>query len=176
MSIRKRQILLVALSLLAVLVADQVSKAIILHTVEKYSVSPEGRETTFFYITHERNPGLVGGMFRDRPVVAMVAPILATLVLAYLFTHLDPSSRVQSVAFGMIAGGAFGNIIDRLRLGEVVDFLQFQFYFIPFDFPWKRYPAFNLADTGICTGVFLLVVTWIWFDRKAHQANVANPA
>jgi signal peptidase II len=60
----------------------------------------------------------------------------------------------------MVLGGAVGNFIDRIRLGSVTDFLQFHFYFIPFDFPWKFYPAFNLADTSIVIGVFILVLTW----------------
>ncbi len=60
----------------------------------------------------------------------------------------------------MVLGGALGNFIDRLRFGSVTDFLQVHFYFIPFDFPWKFYPAFNLADSAIVMGVIALVFTW----------------
>jgi len=56
-------------------------------------------------------------------------------------------------------------MLDRLIHGSVTDFLQFHFYFVPFDFPWKYYPAFNVADSAICVGVFLLIVTWYFFGK-----------
>lgn len=140
-----------------VLVADQVSKAIVIATIEE----DQGyRGDTFFHFTHQRNDGLVGGMFSGLRKVTYIAPLAATVVLIYLFRHLDPASRFQAIAYGMIMGGAIGNFIDRLRLGSVTDFLQFHFYFIPFDFPWKYYPAFNVADSCICVGVGVLVLSW----------------
>ena len=60
----------------------------------------------------------------------------------------------------MIVGGAFGNIIDRILFRSVTDFLQFHFYFIPFDFPWKVFPAFNVTDAAIDVGVVLLIISW----------------
>lgn len=102
------------------------------------------------------------GLFGDTPIVARVAPVVATLVLAYLYRYLHPHSIAQNVAFGMVAGGAIGNLIDRFRLGFVVDFLQFDFYFLPgwLPLPTTRYPAFNLADSAICAGVAILIFTW----------------
>jgi len=169
---RIRQLTWILAVFCAVLVLDQASKAIIRAAIPANSVSIAGRETEFFYFTHERNPGLVGGMFHDSRVVAYSAPMVATLVLLYLFRHLHPTSRLQSVAYGLVLGGALGNIIDRFRQGWVTDFLQFNFYFIPFDFPWKRYPAFNVADASICIGVFLLVLTW---HRLGEKPNVSRP-
>jgi signal peptidase II len=128
------------------------------------------REHTFLYITHERNPGLVGGHFAGSRLIALAAPILATLALVFLYKHLNPRSRLQSIAYGLIGGGAIGNLIDRIVRGEVVDFIQVHFYFVPFDFPWKFWPAFNIADMGICTGVFLLIATW----HKSSRAEESN--
>jgi signal peptidase II len=161
-----------------VIAADQATKAAICQKWPDPQRSPSfaGREETFFFLTHQRNPGLVGGMFRNTRGVAFVAPIIATVVLVYLYRHLDPRSKLQRLAYGLVAGGAIGNLIDRLcRGGEVVDFLQFHFYFIPFEFPWKQYPAFNIADSAICTGVFLLILSW----RKTpvpEQRDAADPA
>jgi len=121
---------------------------------------PPYREKVFFHFTHQRNEGLVGGLFSDYPVVTYVAPVIATIVLVYLFRHLNPASRIQSLAYGMVLGGALGNITDRVRFGSVTDFLQFHFYFIPFDFPWRYYPAFNVADSCITVGVVLLILSW----------------
>ena len=141
----------------AVLVADQVSKAIVIALLED---RPAFRPDTFFYFTHQRNEGLIGGAFSGVDWITYSAPIVATLVLIYLYRHLDRDSRLQHVAYGMVLGGALGNFIDRVRLGSVTDFIQVHFYFVPFDFPWKFYPAFNLADSAIVVGVFILVLTW----------------
>jgi signal peptidase II len=172
-SARRRQMAIIVVVFLVVLLLDQVTKAIISHTIPENSVSFVGREREFFFFTHQRNSGLVGGMFDNRPVVALAAPLFATLVLIYLFRHLDPVSRLQALAYGMIAGGAVGNLVDRLlREGGVVDFLQFHFWFVPFDFPWKIYPAFNVADSAICVGVFLLIVSW----RAPENKDASSPA
>lgn len=169
---RRHQVTLILSAFLLVLVLDQVTKAIITYTIPEGSVSFVGRDREFFFFTHTRNPGLVGGMFHGVPLVALVAPLLATLVLIYLYRHLDPASRLQAVSYGMIAGGALGNLIDRfLREGGVVDFLQFQFWFIPFDFPWKQYPAFNVADSAICVGVFLLLIGWRSPEKGSDAPN-----
>jgi signal peptidase II len=166
---RQKQLAWILAVVLCVACLDQVSKTII------RTVFPEvhfGEANRFFQLTHQRNPGIVGGIFRDRPLMALAAPVLATLVLIYLFTNLDTSSRIQSTAFGMIAGGALGNLTDRLRLGWVTDWLQFDFYFIPFNFPWKHYPAFNVADSCICTGVFLLFMSWYFVGEKHVSRTV----
>jgi lipoprotein signal peptidase len=164
---RRSQITWILAVFFIVVILDQLTKAIIIHYIPENSVTFAGREEEFFFFTHQRNPGLVGGMFGDIPWVAYTAPLLATLVLVYLYRHLDPGSKWQTLAYGLIAGGALGNLIDRFfREGGVVDFLQFNFYFIPFDFPWKRYPAFNVADAAICVGVFLLLLSWRGYDPK----------
>jgi signal peptidase II len=74
----------------------------------------------------------------------------------------------------MVAGGALGNIYDRFfRGGEVVDFLQFNFYFLRGFLPFEntRYPAFNIADSAICIGVALLLITW---SRSAKNEGDAS--
>ena len=166
MTPRKKQVLWVFIVFLTVLCADQATKSIVraVCPIEKYIIL--GDHPKFFRISHQENPGVVGGMFRDNRVLAHAAPILATFVLLYLYRHLDIASRIQSTAYGMIWGGAIGNLADRIRLGAVTDYLQVYFYFIPFDFPRKHYPAFNVADMCICTGVFSLIVSWYWIGEK----------
>ncbi|MBN2311078.1 MAG: signal peptidase II [Candidatus Hydrogenedentes bacterium] len=173
MTIHRKQLVWVLSVFFVVLAADQVTKALLCHYIPYGSVPFNGHERDFFWLAHERNPGLVGGMFRDVRIVAAVAPVVATAVLIYLFRHLDPRSTLQSIAYGMVAGGAIGNLVDRIFRHEVVDFLQFYFWFIPFNFPWKLYPAFNIADTNICVGVFLLLVTWCRarHDEEPHAAH-----
>ena len=177
MTLRKRQLILIFAVLAVVVCADQIAKAAIVAKIPYPDTSfAPGGGPVFFRLTHRRNPGLVGGMFRNKPAMAFVAPIVASLVLVYLYRHLDAAAKLQSIAYGMIGGGAIGNLADRLRQGYVTDFLQFHFHFVPFDFPWKHYPAFNIADSCICTGVFLLIVTWHFAasDEARKQGDAAD--
>jgi signal peptidase II len=157
-TVKKVQVSIIATAALVVALLDQVTKSLIIATIPYGSVPV--KHETFFWLTHERNMGLVGGAFRNVPWVPYLAPLAATAVLIYLFRHLNAHSRVQALAYGLVAGGAVGNLVDRLRLGWVTDFLQVHFYFVPFDFPWKMWPAFNVADAAICVGVAILVVGW----------------
>ncbi len=182
MASRKAQVILILVTFCCVVLLDQVSKAVVMANI------PEGGETygehrgEFFWFTHQRNPGLVGGMFSGKKVVTFLAPLLATGVLLYLFRLLDRASKFQALAYGLVAGGALGNLIDRFIYGSVTDFLQFPFHFIPFGFPWKLYPAFNVADSCICVGVFLLILTWRQMDEgkdqegKGDKENAPDPA
>ncbi|HOZ49504.1 MAG TPA: signal peptidase II [Candidatus Hydrogenedentes bacterium] len=154
--------------------ADQVTKAMVRAQYPETDFSFLREGPKLFRISHQHNEGLVGGMFEEKPPVAMAAPVLASLVLLYLFRHLDAKSKWQSLAYGLVAGGAVGNLIDRFRIGHVTDFLQFHFYFIPFDFPWKLFPAFNVADSAICTGVFLLVITWNAMPKHQDVPDTAK--
>lgn len=157
MSLKMLQARRVAIVFAIVLALDQISKAIIRATLD---FGTPYRGDVFFYFVRHQNTGLVGGVFSGVPYIGYLAPLLAFAVLVYLYRHLNPVSRWQSLAYGLVLGGAVGNIIDRVVFGAVTDFLQFHFYFIPFDFPWKYYPAFNLADSAIVIGVALLVLTW----------------
>ncbi|MBI4556193.1 MAG: signal peptidase II [Candidatus Hydrogenedentes bacterium] len=172
MTNRRKQLAWLLGVMVFVVCLDQTAKALIRANLPHHDRALYKGEKQFFYITHEQNTGLVGGAFRDSRIVAKLAPLLASAVLIYLFWHLDPASICQNVAYGMVAGGAIGNLIDRFRLGHVTDFLQFHFYFIPINFPWKHYPAFNFADSAICIGVFLLVIGW----RKLDRSHVPQPS
>lgn len=171
---RKRQITVIVMVFLAVLIADQVTKELVLRGIIRSST--EFKPNTFFWITHARNEGLVNSMFDGVRLVTLGAPLIAMGVLAYLYRFLSPESRLQAISFGMVAGGAIGNYIDRVRLGSVTDFLQFSFYFIPFNFPWKYFPPFNVADTNICVGVFLLVVTLQIMEARKGKTETATTA
>ena len=101
----------------------------------------------------------MGGSLSGFPILTYLLPVVAFITLIFFYRTLDTKHKIQFIAFGGIVGGALGNYIDRLRLHAVTDFLQFHFLFIPFDFPWKYYPAFNIADAGIFVGVFFLIFT-----------------
>lgn len=108
----------------------------------------------FFALTYILNPGAAFGIMADwdsalRVPVLLVASIAALGFLGYLYFNAMSGSAVASVALPLIAGGALANLYERLTAGAVVDYL---------DFYISRYhwPAFNLADASITSGVTLL--------------------
>ncbi len=173
MTAQRKQLIAILGITVVVFVIDQITKYMIMQRIEASSINPYEHLDKFFWLTHERNPGLVGGMFRNVPGMALILSSIACFVLIYLYTFLDRKSIVQTIGFGILAGGAAGNMIDRFLHGSVTDFLQFNFYFIPFEFPWKLWPSFNVADMGITCGVFLLIVSWNLAEAqpKNHVAD-----
>ena len=114
----------------------------------------------FFNLSYVENPGAAWGMLAGRQVFLIAFSLLTLAFLIWkrraLFAPLWGGSLTMSLLFG----GVIGNLIDRVRLNYVVDFL---------DFHWKQayhFPAFNLADACICCGVFLFVFTQWLHDRK----------
>jgi signal peptidase II len=114
----------------------------------------------FFYLTHVRNPGAAFGLFADaEPTLRigffLVVSVIAIGIILSFLRQLAPGDRLSAMALGMILGGAVGNLIDRIRFQEVVDFLHFRL--------WGGYtwPDFNLADTFIVVGVGILVLELI---------------
>ena len=111
----------------------------------------------FFYLTHVRNTGAAFGLLADAPAELRLVFFVATALLAIgiivsFYRKLAPGEWLSALALGFIMGGAVGNLHDRVRWGEVVDFLHFKL--------WGGYswPDFNLADSFIVVGVALLVL------------------
>ncbi|MBY0472093.1 signal peptidase II [bacterium] len=106
----------------------------------------------FFNLTHIRNPGAAFGILAQANEVwrlpfFIVVSFLALAVMLYVFGKLAEEQRLQAFSLSLVSGGAIGNLIDRARLGYVVDFL---------DFHWQaqtHFPSFNMADVAICVGV-----------------------
>jgi signal peptidase II len=140
---------------LAGLVVDQATKIVVELTIpyrHGYVVVPG-----FFNLVHSRNAGVVWGFMGDVPVMAYVFMAIQALVSLLLLGWLGFSremGRLQLWGFGFILAGALGNLVDRIRLGGVVDFLEFRFG----DFTW---PTFNAADTWVVVGVGLVILSLI---------------
>lgn len=149
---------IVVLIALAVAVLDQLTKALIQGVLEHgaaVEVVPG-----FFRIVHWSNTGAAWGIFRDSNTLLAVVSVLTVLAL-YLFRHsLGLDRWCNRLGLGLIGGGIIGNFIDRVRLGYVVDFL---------DFSIGRYhwPAFNIADSAICIGIGLYLISSWRADRVA---------
>lgn len=136
-----------------VIVLDQISKIVIVNTVPIYhsvSVIPG-----CFDITYILNPGgafgfLAGHSSQLRLLVFVVLSSLAAGLVFYFYIKTPQTHRWLSVGFALIFGGAVGNLIDRIRFGKVVDFLDFYVGNL-------HWPAFNLADSAITIGMGIFV-------------------
>ncbi|MDE2571567.1 MAG: signal peptidase II [bacterium] len=114
-----------------------------------------------FLFTYTQNHNGAFGLFGSRAWLLIVLA-LAVLVLFYVAVRRSMrGSTLVQIAFGMIVGGAAGNIVDRLHYGYVVDFLQFAF--------WQSYPVFNVADSLILIGVVILFLSSSDGGRKVRH-------
>ena len=166
MSAPNGRIGLIAMSIVAL---DQATKGLVLHWLgyAQEKVVIEG----FFKFVHWQNTGAAWSLFRGNNQLLAVIALLALVILYLSRRHFDSRTIVGQVAFGLIFGGIVGNLIDRLWRGHVIDFLYF--------FLQQRggseigFPAFNVADSAICTGVGLIfLITWR-NEREARPAETA---
>lgn len=138
---------------LPVVALDQVAKALVMVAIEKYhtiTVIPG-----FFNLVHIYNPGGAFGFLASqgtvvRNVFFFSVSWLAILLVLYFFWRTPRGYRLLSSAFALILGGALGNMIDRIRLGKVVDFLDVYI-------GRHHWPAFNIADSAITIGMLIFV-------------------
>ena len=149
-------------ALAAALAIDFVTKWLILNVV---MVPPRTIEIApFFNLTLGFNTGVSFGMFRelflDRPL--MLAGIKMMIVAGLLLWAVRTPKPLETISLGLIAGGAMGNVVDRMRQGAVTDFLDFHVG------RW-HWPTFNMADTMITIGVGLLIIGSLWPARSTDS-------
>jgi len=121
----------------------------------------------FFNLVHVRNRGaafgLLGTMSQDfTRIFFTVTTILVIAIIAYLWWRTPASHWRTVTGFSLILAGALGNLIDRLRLGEVIDYLDF--YYGAY-----HWPAFNVADSMVCVGAAFLV--WVIFQEENNHVS-----
>ena len=141
------------------LVIDQASKYWILHDVleDKAMII----FTPFFSLVRAWNTGVSFSMFNDWGLSGVIVlSLVAFVIIAFLANWLrkEPSKLIQ-VSLGLIIGGALGNVIDRIRLGAVFDFLDFSI-------GTYHWPAFNAADSFICVGALIVIFHGLWNNQK----------
>ncbi|MBT8349747.1 MAG: signal peptidase II [Deltaproteobacteria bacterium] len=137
-----------------IVVSDQITKALILKSMPLYhsvSVIPG-----FFNITHIHNPGGAFGFLASqsstlRTIVFLLISSLAVGLVLWFYKQTPKTHPWLASAFAMIFGGAIGNLIDRIRFGKVVDFLDFYLGNL-------HWPAFNIADSAISIGITVFVI------------------
>ena len=147
-----------------VLTVDQATKIYIDRTMDLQSSITVAEN--FFNITYLRNKGAAFGVLAHSsyrlPFFIMVS-LVAIAVIIVVFCRLRPDQKFTAFALSLIFSGALGNLIDRVRLGEVIDFLDAHWYS-------HHWPAFNVADSAICVGVFLLAID-MFIEEKRQKAR-----
>ncbi len=145
----------------AVLLLDQLSKLAIIHALQVHSsvMIIKG----FFNLVHIRNRGMAFGIMNrpdlDLPFFVLVAATIGAVVLLLVwFFTLKRTAGRTILGLSLILGGAIGNLIDRIRFREVIDFLDF--YVGPY-----HWPAFNVADSAITVGTFLVAISLIFHQK-----------
>lgn len=153
---------------LGALLADQATKLLIEAFIPRkhgVTVIPD-----FFTLVHHHNPGVTWGFLRDvegvRWILVGVTVAACLLILVWLALEYKPG-RALLWGFGLVLGGAVGNLVDRVRLGAVIDFLRFEFG----EFVW---PSFNIADSTVVIGVILLLVVTLFGRREDPNADTGK--
>lgn len=146
-----------------VICLDQVTKYLICKMVPLYSRIEV--LSGCLDIIHIRNPGIAFGLLKSfgsqyKTLALCLVGTVALFLLFFLVSQLKKEHKLQTFSLSLILGGAIGNLIDRVRLGEVVDFI---------DAHWNNiyhWPAFNVADAGISVGIILMLYDEIFRKRK----------
>ena len=160
------------LVVLGVLVLDQITKWLVVQHFQYQEIRTV--VPGWFDLTYVLNSGGVWGLGRTLPGPARVAvflalPSLITVLAVGYAISLPLRDRLRHACIALVIGGAIGNLIDRLRLGEVIDFLSAH---------WQNkhyWPAFNLADSAICVGIAVLLVATL-FEKEHEDDEAAPPA
>ncbi len=141
----------------AAVVADQLTKRVVAGELD---LGDAVEILGPFSIHHVRNTGIAFGLFADSTTAVVGLTTLAIVGMLWFFARSGRRHPLLPVALGLLVGGSISNLVDRIRLGYVTDFIDFDYW-----------PAFNLADTFIVAGVTLLFVSLVAADRTSPSVG-----
>jgi signal peptidase II len=145
---------------LAALFADQLTKHIV---SSRLALGEEVAVLGPFSIHHVQNSGIAFGLFASATSFVIFLTGIAVAWMLLFFARSGARHPILPVGLGLVIGGSGSNLVDRVRLGHVTDFLDLRFW-----------PAFNLADTFIVVGVAVLLVTLVATEREPRRRRVAD--
>ena len=146
----------------AALAADQLTKHVV---ASRLALDDDVRVLGPLSIHHVQNSGIAFGLFSSATPVVIVLTGLAVAWMLAFFARSGARHPLLPVSLGLVIGGSLSNLIDRVRLGHVTDFLDLRFW-----------PAFNLADSFIVVGVAILLATLVAADREPRRARRVSDA
>ncbi len=152
---------------LSVVLLDQITKLLVLKYLPLYTRIEI--ISGFIDITHVRNPGIAFGLLRNfgnqyQIISLFIITAISLFLLLVILTQTTSDDRFQTISLSLIFGGAIGNLIDRFRFGEVVDFISVH---------WQNlyyWPSFNVADAAISAGIILFLFDEL-FLKKSYRKS-----
>jgi len=167
--LRKKYLILVVV-FCGVFFFDQITKAYVHRTLYEFQSVEIIKD--FFHITHVRNTGAAFGLLAGpahplRTILFVVISGVAIGVILLIYRKIEDGDTLHALAFSFLLGGAVGNLVDRVWMGQVIDFLDFHWY----DHHW---PAFNFADSAICGGIGLILLNMLMGPRRTSPRGRAR--
>ncbi len=163
----KKTTLLVLIVAVLVIVVDQMVKYMVSTSLPLGGAwSPLAGLSPFFQIVHVANTGVAFGLFKDLGAVFIIVPLAISGVIIYYARRLRPDQKFMAVALGLTLGGALGNVIDRIRIGYVIDYFDIGVGTLR--------NASNFADWSIVLGVILLGVATLLDERKQKKQSAQS--
>jgi len=162
---------------LIIIVLDQLTKAWVMGGLDLREMGHIPVWSPLFNLTWVENRGVSFGLFGDGSARWMLSAFSVAVAGILGWWAVKADRRMLITAIGLIMGGALGNVIDRIRFGYVVDFLDFSglHFFLgsmKINFPW----IFNVADSAICIGVILLILDSVRAEQEAKVGLAAEKA
>lgn len=148
--------MIIILSIIFIII-DQLSKIIVVNNLTN-NKSIEVIKS-FFYLTYTNNKGAAFSILTGRRILLILVALIVIGVLIYYVRKNKIEGKVNKIALSLVIGGSIGNLIDRILRGAVIDFIDVKIF-------GYNFPIFNLADTFIVIGVFLLIIEMF---RKEHR-------
>lgn len=165
---------------LVVIILDQLTKFLVTSNIPLYGMGVS-LFNGFLRIIHINNPGIAfsigqGWSIAVRSILFRIIPLLVIIIVLGVYMRNDDFSKLQRWAISGIAGGGFGNLIDRFFRAEgVVDFIDVKWFGLEkasFKFlRWERWPTFNVADAAVVVCGILLVISFVIAMKKARNSE-----
>jgi signal peptidase II len=158
-----RDYLILALIAGAIIVLDQWTKALVRNNLALgESWMPWEWLRPFARVLHWYNNGVAFGLFQNGGIIFIILPILVVLAIIFYYPQVPNEEWSLRLAMGLQLGGALGNLIDRLTIGHVTDFISV-----------GNFPIFNIADSAITVGVIVLILG-VWIQDRREKARTES--
>ncbi len=183
LSFLKGKNLILSATVPLVVIADQVTKLLAVSYLRPLvaELQPSDRFVSvvdgFFRLKYAENPGAAWGLLRNasptfRIPFFIIVSLLAIGLIVWFFRRIEPHKKLLPLAISLVLGGALGTLVDRVRMGKVVDFVDL---FITFGGEEKHWPTFNVADAAITVGVALLIIEmFIGYKKEPKEGGPAE--
>ena len=145
-----------------ILIIDIITKQLVINLMTEHQSMTIIKN--FFSITYAKNTGVAFSFLEGKiPLIIIMTTIIIFIILKYI-KSTNPN-KIESICYSLVLGVAIGNLLDRIIYGYVIDFLDFNLF-------GYSYPIFNLADTFIVMGIFILIILSFIESRDQNEINM----